>query len=83
MEVKVLLFAALREAAGMSSRSVSLADGATVGGLLDALARLEPRLAPLVEVPALRVAVNEQFASYDAPLGDGDEVALIPPVSGG
>ncbi len=83
MVVRVLLFAALREAAGAPIRSVSLADGATVGGLLGELSRLEPRLAPLVEIPALRVAVNEQFASFDAPLCDGDEVALIPPVSGG
>jgi molybdopterin converting factor subunit 1 len=81
--VKVLLFAALREAAGGSIHSVALADGATVGHLLDALARLEPRLASLLGMPALRAAVNEQFASFGAPLSDGDEVALIPPVSGG
>ena len=83
MVVKVLLFAGLREAAGASSRSVALADGATVDRLFGELSRLEPRLSQFLAVSALRVAVNEQFASLGAHLSDGDEVALIPPVSGG
>jgi molybdopterin converting factor small subunit len=49
--------------------------------LLDGLCAEFPKLARLR--PALRVAVNREYAAEEAGLSDGDEVALIPPVSGG
>jgi molybdopterin synthase catalytic subunit len=58
-----------------------LPDGATVGALLDHLIAAHPALASLRA--NLRVAVNQEFAALDRVLADGDEVALIPPVSGG
>ncbi len=76
MDVSVRLFAGLRERAGTGSRTVRLADGATVG---DVWAALE-----LGDEPAgLLYAVNKEYAAAGQPLADGDEVALIPPVSGG
>jgi molybdopterin synthase catalytic subunit len=76
MEVTVRLFAMLRERAGASEVTVELPDGARVGDALAALGGLADGL-PLV------MAVNREYASEDAPLDPGDELALIPPVSGG
>lgn len=82
MQVEVRLFAVCRERAGKDRLTVSLPDdGAHVQALLDALAAAEPALAPVL--PAVRVAVNQSFVKPDAALSEGDEVALIPPVSGG
>lgn len=73
------LFADLREAAGVSSADV---DGATVGEVLDAARRrFGERFA--VGVEAARVWVNGEPADDDTPVRPGDEIALIPPVSGG
>ena len=70
------LFAGLRERAGTAQREVELADGARVG---DVWAPLD-----LGDEPdGLLYAVNRDYADRDRALADGDEVALIPPVSGG
>ncbi|HEX8064922.1 MAG TPA: molybdenum cofactor biosynthesis protein MoaE [Thermoleophilaceae bacterium] len=76
MEVTVRLFAMLRERAGASEVTVELPDGARVRDALDALGGLAGDM-PLV------MAVNREYAPEDAPLDPGDELALIPPVSGG
>lgn len=82
MQVEVRLFAVCRERAGKDRVTVSLSDErAHVAGLLEALAEAEPALAAIL--PSSRVAVNQTFASAEAPLGRDDEVAIIPPVSGG
>jgi MoaE-MoaD fusion protein len=74
MHVTVKLFAGLRERAGWGERVVE--DVSTVGDVWDALG--------LGEEPAgLLYAVNQDYAERDRPLVDGDEVAVIPPVSGG
>ena len=76
VRVAVKLFAALREQAGLRERELELADGARVDDVWPALGLGdEPR--------GLVYAVNRAYADRDAPLADGDEVALIPPVSGG
>ncbi len=76
MQITVRLFAGLRERAGDARRSLELPDGATVA---DVWARLD-----LGDEPAgLLYAVNKAYADAATALGDGDEVALIPPVSGG
>ena len=80
--VNVRLFATLREAAGRNSLELDLPDGATVADALTALGR-EPGLAELVERLPVRAAVNREYVADDAPLAGGDELALIPPVSGG
>jgi molybdopterin synthase catalytic subunit len=74
--VRVRLFAMLRERAGASELQLELPDGARVRDALAAVEELAQGL-PLV------MAVNREYADADAPLAPGDELALIPPVSGG
>ncbi len=76
MEVRVRLFAMLRERAGASEVTLELPEGARVS---DALAEL----GSIAEGLPLVMAVNREYAREDQPLGAGDELALIPPVSGG
>jgi molybdopterin synthase catalytic subunit len=80
--VRVRLFAILRERAGRDSLTLELTEGATVADALEALAG-EPGLGELLARLPLGVAVNREYAGMDATLGAGDELALIPPVSGG
>jgi MoaE-MoaD fusion protein len=74
--VRVRLFAALRERAGAAEVELELPDGALVG---DALAQLQALTAGMSVV----MAVNQEYARPDEVLHSGDELALIPPVSGG
>ena len=76
MNVRVRLFAALRERAGSGSVEVELPDGARVGDVWSALDLGD-------EPPGILFAVNKAYADRGAALSPGDEVALIPPVSGG
>lgn len=76
MQVSVRLFAALRERAGVDVLELELPDGACVADALDQLAEITDG------VPAV-MAVNHEYADRGAPLSAGDELALIPPVSGG
>ncbi len=76
MKVRLILFAGLRQAAGFKEDLVALPDSATVGDLLD-------KRVPQLRRRSFYVAVNEEYARRDTVLHDGDEVALLPPVSGG
>jgi MoaE-MoaD fusion protein len=76
LTLEVKLFAMLRERAGSDSVTVELPEGSTVEDLLG-------ELAPLIGAMPVRAAVNREYSTDAAPLSDGDEVALIPPVSGG
>ena len=80
MTVTVLLFASYADALGATSVELPLAAGATVRDVVAALGRL-PGAHMLPPSPLL--AVNQSYASYDAPVATGDEVAVIPPVAGG
>jgi molybdopterin synthase catalytic subunit len=82
MLVRVRLFAILRERAGAEALELELADGATVDDVL-AAAGARQGLAELLDRLPVAVAVNREYAPRDRRLGAGDEVALIPPVSGG
>ena len=81
MLVRVRLFAMQREAAGTKELRVEIADGATVDDAWAAAVATVPALAPGRD--ALRFAVNGAYAEPATCLADGDEVAAIPPVSGG
>ncbi len=76
MKVRVRLFAQLRERAGVGQLELDLPEGARVA---DAIAALDEVAAGLPVV----MAINREYAKDDAALAAGDEVALIPPVSGG
>jgi molybdopterin synthase catalytic subunit len=77
MEVTVRLFAMLRERAGAREVTLELPDGARISDALAALRHVAPPELPLV------MAVNREYARDDRVLDPGDELALIPPVSGG
>jgi molybdopterin synthase catalytic subunit/molybdopterin converting factor small subunit len=82
MNVQVRLFAILRERAGREAVEVELEEGATVADALRELARL-PGLAEPIERMPVRMAVNREYADAGTRLAPEDELALIPPISGG
>jgi molybdopterin synthase catalytic subunit len=82
MTVTVRLFAVLRERVGSDSIEVELDDGATVAEVLARLAE-RPELGDLLERMPVRMAVNRDYADGETSLASGDELALVPPVSGG
>ena len=81
MELNVRLFALYRERAGQNIIKVAVEDGATVADLTDEVRRQVPNLAP-PEVKIV-VAVNADYSDADVDLQPGDDICLIPPVSGG
>jgi molybdopterin converting factor subunit 1 len=82
MIVRVRLFAILRERAGRDSLDLELDDGATVADALRALRERRPIADVLGRLP-VQMAVNRDYAKATTPLSADDELALIPPVSGG
>lgn len=81
MQVAVRLFAMLREAHGAESVTVEIPDGATAAALKAAVAAASPALAPWMD--RVRVAASLAFVPDSYVLGAAEDVALIPPVSGG
>ena len=79
--VTSLLFAQLQEYVGAGKVVVSVAEGSTGRDLIRCFATRHPAAEGLLAVS--RLAVNCEYASEDVVLRDGDEVAVIPPVSGG
>lgn len=82
MIVRIRLFAILRERAGADSIDVQLEDDATVADALRALGE-EQRLSDLLVRLPVQMAVNRDYATPETRLRADDELALIPPVSGG
>jgi molybdopterin converting factor subunit 1 len=81
MRVTVRLFARLREAAGRELETCDVEAGARVADVWLAMTTRHPALAPFGE--SLSAAINADFAKMSARVNDGDEVAFLPPVSGG
>lgn len=80
MKVTVIFFAALRDVVGCSEREVELnSEQLNAKHLIACLMEQHPGLT----MAGVRVALNEEFVDLDAPIQDGDVIALIPPVSGG
>ena len=82
MRVRVLLFAMLRQRAGTESLELDLPDGATAADALAALGRRDGLTDVIGRLP-IRVAVNREYVPESTSLAAGDELAVIPPVSGG
>jgi molybdopterin synthase catalytic subunit len=81
MRITVRLFAGIREAVGRSPIVFEVPDGITAKQALDRLVASHPETAPFRDAAAL--AVNREYADGNRVLAEGDEVAIIPPVSGG
>jgi molybdopterin synthase catalytic subunit len=81
MRVKVLFFGVLRDLTGHSEEQIELAEGSRLASVFDHYARRFPRLEQMAA--SIVVARNQEFAEPDSRVSDGDEIALLPPVSGG
>jgi molybdopterin synthase catalytic subunit len=82
MTIRVRLFAVLRQRAGSDSVEVEVDEGATVADALEALAE-QPGLSEVLQKVPVRMAVNRDYAEPATELSADDELALVPPVSGG
>lgn len=81
MAITLKLFAVYQEALGVEENAIVVPKGTTVGEVCDRLIAEHPELARWKELT--RFGVNLQFVEADMPLSEGDELVLIPPVSGG
>ena len=81
MRVRLKLFAILRDRAGSAETELNLPEGSTVSAAMAEVARQFPQIAQLLARAA--VAINLEYSNLEAVLHDGDELAVIPPVSGG
>jgi molybdopterin synthase sulfur carrier subunit len=83
MSIRILYFAALREALGQAEEVLELSAPLTLGQLRQTLADRPGDWAVLGTMKNLKAAVNQAMAGPGTPLKDGDEVAFFPPVTGG
>ena len=81
MRIRVLFFGVLKEITGKSADQVEVPEGSTVADLLKSYGKHAPQLEKMLSSTAL--AVNEHYAAPETKLNANDEVALLPPVSGG
>lgn len=81
MQIRVLFFGMIRDLADTASHSIDLPESASVRDLVERCKERLPRFADLA--PCCAVAVNQEYASLETRLKPGDEVAFLPPVSGG
>ncbi|MGD1213664.1 MAG: molybdenum cofactor biosynthesis protein MoaE [Terriglobales bacterium] len=81
MKIGVLFFGVLKDLVGRSGETVDLPEGARVRDVLFYYAREAPRFEAMM--PSLAISVNREYSGADRALREGDEVGLLPPVSGG
>ena len=81
MKIGVRFFGVLKELAGRSADTVELPEGASVHDVILYYARQDPRLEAML--PSLAISVNCEYSAMERALREGDEVGLLPPVSGG
>jgi molybdopterin converting factor subunit 1 len=81
VRVKVLFFGRLKDLTGHAEEWIDLSDAATIEQLFARYAAKNPELAKFR--PSVVASRNQEFAAWDTPLHSGDEVAFLPPVSGG
>jgi MoaE-MoaD fusion protein len=81
MEIRVLFFGLLKDVCGRAEDQLQTPDGVDAGFVFDYYAARYPRLGAMA--PSIVIARNHEFTARNQPLADGDELALLPPVSGG
>jgi molybdopterin synthase sulfur carrier subunit len=81
LKVTVRLFSVAKDLGGFDNQEFQLLAGAKANDVMEELARRNPRFNEWRST--IRLAVNQEYVTYDYILHDGDEVAVIPPVSGG
>jgi molybdopterin synthase catalytic subunit len=81
MRIRVLFFGQLKDIVGIAQEEAELSDGARVEDLFERYGRRFPKLAEFR--PSIAASVNQEYAGWSVPLASGDEVAFLPPVSGG
>ena len=81
MNINIRLFAGLHDLVGQRELTLELREGATVVELQEELGRRYPVVVPFL--PTLACAIDDEFVPAEQPLRDGDDISLIPPVSGG
>jgi molybdopterin converting factor subunit 1 len=81
MRVRVLFFGQLKDITGVSQEEAELSEGARVEDLFERYGRRFPKLSEFRS--SIAASVNQEYAQWRAPLSAGDEVAFLPPVSGG
>jgi molybdopterin converting factor subunit 1 len=81
MKIELLFFASARDLAGTTGATLELPDGADIAALVRQAVLQYATLAPVAA--SARFARNEEFVPQDTPLQDGDQVAWLPPMSGG
>src|SRR5580704_1036771 len=81
MRVRVLFFGMLKDLAGRGSDLLTLPEQASLGDVFSHYEEIAPRLGELA--PSIAISVNQEFTGPEAKLKEGDEIAFLPPVSGG
>ena len=81
MKVTVKYFAVCRQMFNRDEEDMELSEGAILQDILDRLKDEKPEISGLFET--MQMSVNWQYADYETKLSDNDEIALIPPVTGG
>lgn len=85
MMARIVFLGRLRDAAGCGKLDLALTDRTTVAGLIDLLEARDPGLGAVLTDPSVRVAINRTLRPAEATdtVADADEVAFLPPVTGG
>src|SRR3989442_1340343 len=81
MRIKVLFFGVLKDLVGQAEEKIEISDGARLSTVFEHYARRHPRLQDMSG--SIVLAQNQEFAPPDAAVCEGDEIAFLPPVSGG
>ena len=81
MKVKVLFFASLKDISGENTIELEMEENTTVDSVKIMITIMYPKLEPLLNF--VRIAVNQEFVDAETVINNGDELAFLPPVSGG
>src|ERR1700674_1390630 len=81
MQVRILFFGVLKDLTGRGSDLLNLPEHATLGDVFIHYEEITPRLGELAA--SIAISINQEFAGPDSRLREGDEIAFLPPVSGG